>query len=207
MTEASRGRVRDAHRHRSFKFVRLRTNSAWRDCRLAGDVSRTAGPGVAQPGRLLDLYWAGRTTLVTRRDHIAVYDEVFRSFFLGYGGNLPEPVRRVLKQSTIENQTSVIEVPATEPGRPGKREEEVRLGLMASDIEIWRHKSFAACTGRGTGSFAPDHGPRPGNSATARTRRTHPTLLGPGPDLRRTTAPRCARTVNPPSSSGRQRHD
>jgi uncharacterized protein with von Willebrand factor type A (vWA) domain len=35
------------------------------------------------PADLLDLYWAGRTTLVNRHDDIARYDEVFRRFFLG----------------------------------------------------------------------------------------------------------------------------
>ena len=34
------------------------------------------------PTDLLDLYWAGRATLVARRDQIPTYDEVFRSFFL-----------------------------------------------------------------------------------------------------------------------------
>ena len=37
------------------------------------------------PTDLLDLYWAGRTTLVTRRDQIPVYDRVFRRFFLDDG--------------------------------------------------------------------------------------------------------------------------
>ena len=35
------------------------------------------------PSDLIDLYWAGRTTLVSRPDDIARYDEVFRRFFLG----------------------------------------------------------------------------------------------------------------------------
>ncbi len=33
-----------------------------------------------------DLYWAGRATLVSRRDDLATYDAVFRSFF---GGEQP----------------------------------------------------------------------------------------------------------------------
>ena len=28
-----------------------------------------------------DLYWAGRATLVARRDHLAIYDRVFGEFF------------------------------------------------------------------------------------------------------------------------------
>ena len=45
------------------------------------------------PTDLLDLYWAGRATLVTRRDSIPVYDAVFRQFFLGAAA---EPVRELL---------------------------------------------------------------------------------------------------------------
>src|SRR3990172_12448627 len=137
------------------------------------------------PGDLLDLYWAGRTTLVTRRDHIAVYDKVFRSFFLDDGGDLPDPIKLALKQSTIEKQ-SVIEVPATEPGRLGKDEEEAKLGLMASDIEIWRHKSFAACTDDELAALRRIMVRTRVIPPRRRTRRTHPTSSGSRPDLRRT---------------------
>jgi hypothetical protein len=137
------------------------------------------------PGDLLDLYWAGLTTLVTRRDHIVVYDKVFRSFFLDHGEDLPEPVKLALKQSTIENQ-SVIEVPATEPGRPGKDEEEARLGLMASDIEIWRHKSFATCTAEELAALRRIMARIRVIPPRRRTRRTHPMPSGGRPDLRRT---------------------
>ena len=37
------------------------------------------------PTDLIDLYWAGRTSLVSRRDDIAVYDRVFRQYFLAEG--------------------------------------------------------------------------------------------------------------------------
>ncbi|MGB8361085.1 MAG: VWA domain-containing protein [Acidimicrobiia bacterium] len=97
------------------------------------------------PGDLLDLYWAGRSTLLTKNDQIPPYDRVFRRFFLGYDDRLPEQVGVLLKRSEIENE-SVIEIPSTEPGARGGDEEEAKLGLMASDIEIWRNKSFASCT-------------------------------------------------------------
>jgi len=103
-----------------------------------------AAVATLNPGDLLDLYWAGRTTLLSKREQIPVYDRVFRGYFLGYDERVPEPINRVL-QSNIENE-SVIEVPATEAGEPGKDEEEAKLGLMASDMEIWRNKAFAACT-------------------------------------------------------------
>ena len=98
-----------------------------------------------EPGDLLDLYWAGRATLLTKREQIPVYDRVFRKYFLGFDPSVPEPMKLILNRSDIEND-SVIEVPAAEPRASGGDEEEAKLGLMASDIEIWRNKAFAACT-------------------------------------------------------------
>jgi len=152
----------------------------------SGDLLAYCGAMASlNPGDLLDLYWAGRTTLVTRRDHIPVYDKVFRSFFVDGGGDVPEPLKLALKRSTIENQ-SVIEVPATEPGRLGKDEEEAKLGLMASDIEMWRHKSFAACTDDELAALRRIMVRTRVIPPRRRTRRTNPTSSGSRPDLRRT---------------------
>jgi len=41
---------------------------------------------------------------------------------------------------------SVLDIPATEPGGPTADDEETSLGHMASDADIYRNKSFAACT-------------------------------------------------------------
>ena len=70
-----------------------------------GDELRTAGLPVGSgdlltfcaamalldPGDVLDLYWAGRTSLVARHDHIPIYDRVFRIYFLDHPGDLEEP--------------------------------------------------------------------------------------------------------------------
>ncbi|MGH3804746.1 MAG: vWA domain-containing protein, partial [Pseudonocardiaceae bacterium] len=56
------------------------------------------------PTDLVDLYWAGRTTLIMRREDIVVYDEVFRAFFLASDS----PVQQMLKvkaQSDPEAET------------------------------------------------------------------------------------------------------
>ncbi len=163
-----------------------------------GEELRIAGMGVGSgdllaysgamasldPGDILDLYWAGRTTLVTRRDHIAVYDRVFRSFFLDES-QVPEPLQLALKSSDVESQ-AVIEVPATEPGRRGKDEEEAKLGLMASDIEIWRNKAFAECTPDELAALRRIMARTRLVPPRRRSRRTQPTPSGARPDLRRT---------------------
>src|ERR1039457_7347712 len=38
--------------------------------------------GQLDPADLVDLYWAGRTTLINRHDDLATYDQVFRRFVM-----------------------------------------------------------------------------------------------------------------------------
>ncbi|HMI26672.1 MAG TPA: hypothetical protein VK594_19495, partial [Streptosporangiaceae bacterium] len=94
------------------------------------------------PSDLVDLYWAGRTTLVNRHDDIARYDEVFRRFFLGAEG--PEEELTLMLRASAQAQ-GALAIPAVEPGDSGEQDEAV-LGWMASDVEALKHKSFVACT-------------------------------------------------------------
>lgn len=144
-----------------------------------------AAMAALDPGDLADLYWAGRSTLLTRREQIPEYDRVFRCFFLGHRENLPEEMRRLLDRSEVENE-AVIEVPATEPQESGQDEEEARLGLAASDIEIWRHKSFAACTEEELAALRRIMHRMKLIPPRRRTRRTGPTASPGRPDMRRT---------------------
>ena len=114
----------------------------------SGDVlTYSAAMATLDPTDLIDLYWTGRTTLVTRRDQIPVYDTEFRRFFLDEAGDRPEPWRSMAAVA-VETQ-AVLQIPATEPPPDDggdERDEEVELGLVASDAQLWRNKSFAACT-------------------------------------------------------------
>jgi uncharacterized protein with von Willebrand factor type A (vWA) domain len=151
----------------------------------SGDVmTYCAALAALDPTDLQDLYWAGRATLVNRRDQIPVYDRVFRRFFLDEPDPRSEPQAATWRAAT--ETAAVIQVPATEPGGPGHDEEEAVLGLMASDIEVWRDKSFAACTPEELAAL---------RRIMARirlvpprrcTRRTVPAPAGRRPDLRRT---------------------
>ena len=171
----------------------------------SGDVLTYCGAMASlDPSDLLDLFWAGRATLVTRRDHIPLFDQVFRRFFLDQGEDLPGPMRLALKQSSIENQ-SVIEVPATEPGPRGKDEEEARLGLIASDIEIWRHKSFAACTPEELAALRRIMAGIRVVPPRRRSRRTQTGRSRGRPDLRRTVRTTMRTHGEPPELFWRQR--
>ncbi|MGH3622305.1 MAG: vWA domain-containing protein [Sciscionella sp.] len=135
------------------------------------------------PTDLVDLYWAGRTTLVTRREDIPTYDEVFRRFFLAAGS----PVRELLqlKAQTVAETESTLEIPSTEP--PGKeREEETELGLMASSVDMLRHKSFSSCTQEELQALRRIMARIRLTPPKRRTRRTKAAKSGRSPDLRRT---------------------
>ncbi|MGH8906347.1 MAG: vWA domain-containing protein [Egibacteraceae bacterium] len=135
------------------------------------------------PTDLVDLYWAGRTCLITRRDDIRVYDEVFRSFFLASDS----PVQELLKISArVDAQAeAVFEIPATQP-TGDEHEEQALLGLMASNVEILRHKSFAACTPAELEALRRIMTRIRLTPPKRRTRRTKTAHAGRSPDLRRT---------------------
>jgi uncharacterized protein with von Willebrand factor type A (vWA) domain len=133
------------------------------------------------PTDLLDLYWAGRTTLVTRRDDIPVYDEVFRRYFLGGA----DPVRELITiraRAEAEAETMLV-APATSPDPAGDPEQAV-LGLMASDVEALRSKSFAACSPQELAALRRIMTRIRLTPPRRRTRRTLPARTGRTPDLR-----------------------
>src|SRR5690349_7378292 len=136
------------------------------------------------PTDLVDLYWAGRTTMVTRRDQLPVYDRVFRRFFLDEADELPEPVRLTVR-SAAEAQ-AVLQVPATEPGTGDRDETPARLGLVASDAEVLRNKTFAACTPDELAALRRIIARMRLTPPRRRTRRTAPARSGRVPDPRRT---------------------
>ena len=96
------------------------------------------------PSDIVDVYWAGRTTMVTRRDHIPVYDNVFRMFFLDEKPTPPDHPRSVLKSSA--NASAVLQLPDAENQTPGSNDEEMQLGFMASPVDVYRNKAFSDCT-------------------------------------------------------------
>jgi uncharacterized protein with von Willebrand factor type A (vWA) domain len=151
-----------------------------------GDVMTCcAAVATLDPSDLADLYWAGRTTMVTRRDQIPVYDRVFRRFFLDEreATSDAETLKPTIRAATPAQ--SVLEIPATEQGESGD-EEEISLGLMASDTEVRRDKSFAACTPEELAALRRIMARIRLTPPRRCTRRTAPARRGSRPDMRRT---------------------
>jgi uncharacterized protein with von Willebrand factor type A (vWA) domain len=110
-----------------------------------------------------DLYWAGRATLVARRQDVPVYDRVFREFF----GPPPETDGRPRSRVHIEGTIA-------EQGRG-----------LASPVELLREKSFARCSPEELAQLADLIGRVQLAVPLRRSRRLTPAGTG-APDLRRT---------------------
>jgi uncharacterized protein len=135
------------------------------------------------PSDLVDLYWAGRTTLVSRRDDIGVYDEVFRRYFLAQGA--PAAALLTLRASAAAEVEAAMVMPGTEPG-PEVDEEKPALGWMASDVDVLKHRSFAACTPAELAALRRIMARIKLTPPQRRTRRSRAAAKGHPPDLRKT---------------------
>ncbi len=94
---------------------------------------------------IMDVYWAGRCTLVRRREHVPIYNEIFQRFFFDHAAPGSPELKKMMKASS--NAGATIEIPNTEEGLPGEiSPDEVKLGYVASTSEIYRSKAFADCT-------------------------------------------------------------
>jgi hypothetical protein len=135
------------------------------------------------PSDLVDLYWAGRTTLVSRRDDIPVYDEVFRRYFLAQGAGAAGLL--TLRASAAAEVDAAMVMPGTEPGSAEDEEQPV-LGWMASDVDALKHRSFAACTPAELAALRRIMARIRLTPPRRRTRRTRAAPKGGSPDLRKT---------------------
>jgi uncharacterized protein with von Willebrand factor type A (vWA) domain len=95
------------------------------------------------PTDLVDLYWAGKITLVSRHQDSAVYDQVFRRYFLD--ATAPARAQLTLRPQSVVQAEATLVSPATEPGRE-EDPEPPASGMMASGMDVLKHRSFAACT-------------------------------------------------------------
>lgn len=105
----------------------------------------TASVSLLDVTDLLDVYWAGRATLVRRRDQVPIYNEVFQRYFLAFHAHMDSVLKKTMKASSTAGAT--LEIPNTEKGLPGEiSPDEVKLGYVASASDIQRYKAFADCT-------------------------------------------------------------
>ena len=164
-----------------------------RELRSAGLVAGTGDVLVfcsamtpLDPSDLLDLYWAGRATLISRKEDIATYDAVFRRFFLASGA--PGSAQLLLPARAAAFAEAALVMPEVEPSASESSEdsEEPRLGWMASDVDALKHRSFAACTPAELAALRRIMARIRLTPPRRRTRRTRAALSGRAPDMRKT---------------------
>ena len=135
------------------------------------------------PSDLADLYWAGRTTLISRLDDIPAYNEVFRRYFLGQGA--PAAALLTLPATAAAELDAALVMPGPEPSQEQDEEQPV-LGWMASDVDALKHRSFAACTPAELAALRRIMARIRLTPPRRRTRRTRAAPKGRVPDLRKT---------------------
>ena len=98
------------------------------------------------PTDLVDLYWAGRATLVSRHADDGVYDRVFRRYFLDQ--DAPGASQLPLDPGSVAEAEAALVMPGPEPGPDEETDDRERppLGWMASGVDALKHRSFTACT-------------------------------------------------------------
>ncbi|MEM7341069.1 MAG: VWA domain-containing protein [Actinomycetota bacterium] len=135
------------------------------------------------PSDQVDVYWAGRSTLVHRRDHLAVYDEVFRQFFLHHPA--PATTEHPEERQRSQGLHGTLQVPDTEPGEESDDDKPMMLGLQASGVSIERTKRFASCTTDELNAVRRIIAQTRLQPPQRRTRRRTPDPAGPMLDIRR----------------------
>ena len=160
-----------------------------RELRAAGLVAGTGDVLVycsamtpLDPSDLVDLYWAGRATLVSRREDIAVYDRVFRRYFLGE--EAPGSRQLLLPARAVALAEAALVMPSVEPA-PAEDEEKPVLGWMPSDVDALKHRSFTACTPAELAALRRIMARIRLTPPRRRTRRTRPAKSGRALDMRK----------------------
>ena len=147
-------------------------------------ITFLSGISVLDATDLMDVYWAGRATLVRKQDNVALYNQRFQAFFLDIGEN--EEDHRKVKLKSSANAGSTLEVPNVEQGLPGEvNEDESKMGYMASVADIARSKAFSECTDEELNRFRRLISMLKVSPPKRRTYRTQPTPKGANLDMRR----------------------
>lgn len=108
---------------------------------------------LVDPRDLVDLYWAGRACLVSKRDDIAIYDDEFLRFFFR-GEDHPVPDEHGPPDADRQDRQCPSDPPAgssadREVDSKGDGDQESKgeqLGALASLMENLRFRSFATWT-------------------------------------------------------------
>lgn len=96
------------------------------------------------PLERIDLYWAGRATLIADPENFALYEGVFRSWFLD--GEQASPDVTIEGQRPDVEAPSETAAPAPSPVDAERDPEDAIAGAIASDVDLLRRRRFDQAT-------------------------------------------------------------
>lgn len=128
-----------------------------------------------------DVYWAGRSCLVSRREDIAKYDVIFKRWFIDAGRQSEVRVSGMLRRFSV----ALPGDPLNGPRVPPDLREDGPRGSVASAAELLRRKRFADCTPAELAALRSLMARVQLVTPTRRSRRTAPSPSGRSTDLRR----------------------
>jgi uncharacterized protein len=156
-------------------------------------VSFCRAAAVLDPTNPEDLYWAGRTALISRRGDIEAFEQAFLEYF-GEAGQDPDrpagPVERRAPQEREENPEDGEGPPGVGRSRGSaegeEAEEATALRIVASPVEVLRQRPFDQLTEEEWNRVARLIRRLAVDLPTRRTRRLFRSSRGPQFDFRRT---------------------
>ena len=133
------------------------------------------------PSDAEDVYWAGRSCLVSRREDVPAYDRAFARWFRGGRSPSQLKISGNLRRFSVEVPGESLTVPKAPPdGRA-----DAPRGSVASRADVLRRKRFADCTPEELATLHALMARVRLLTPARRSRRTAPSPRGRTPDLRR----------------------
>lgn len=135
-----------------------------------------------EPSDAQDVYWAGRSCLLSRHDDEAAYDRAFRRYFRSGGRGIQMKVTGDLRRFSVtlpaDDRRPTLPRPSRRAGAPP-------FGSLASSAESLRTKRFADCTPEELAELQRMLDRLRLVTPRRRSRRTAPAARGDAADLRR----------------------
>lgn len=138
---------------------------------------------ILDPSNVLDVYWGGRTTLVRRRENIAVYNKTFQRFFLNISAEEINEIKKKFRAAA--SASSTLEIAEVEQNMPGDGSDMSKMGFLAATHEIYRNKAFSKCTPQELASLRKIMSTLKISPPVRRTRRLNPNTKGKQIHLRK----------------------
>jgi uncharacterized protein len=105
-------------------------------------VTFCEGTSFMDPADLIDIYWAGRTTLLTRNIDIETYESVFQKYFMGKR----ELMLRIHTDAQKGVETSFDGLETEQEQQDERKKDDPPQGLQASTMETLKRKRFGELT-------------------------------------------------------------